>query len=170
VILAGGSTGDNDLPVAPSGGLGSLLAMLTTNQKGFIAETAVMHECAQLGVPVLKPLDDQRYDLVLDLGSRVLRVQCKWAARVGDVIAIRTRTSRRGPNGHIHRSYGADEIDAIVAFCAETGRCYLLPHELSVDRAAVQLRLEPTKNNQATGIRWASDYEFAAKLNTLLGR
>jgi len=40
-----------------------------------------------------------------------------------------------------------------AAFCLETGRCYLLPHELSVDRVMVQLRLEPTKNNQAAGIR-----------------
>jgi hypothetical protein len=36
--------------------------VLTTNQKGLIAETAVIHECAKLGVPVLRPLDDQRYD------------------------------------------------------------------------------------------------------------
>jgi hypothetical protein len=127
--------------------------MLTTNQKGFIAETAVMHECAQLGVPVLKPLDDQRYDLVLDLGSRVLRVQCKWAARVGDVIAIRTRTSRRGPNGHIHRSYGADEIDAIVAFCAETGRCYLLPNSRSTERqcSCVSNRRKTTRQPESVG-------------------
>ena len=93
LILAGGSTGDNDLPVAPSGGLGTLLAVLTTNQKGLVAETAVIHECAMLGVPVAKPLDDQHYDLIFDLGAKLLRVQCKWAAkRVGDVVAIRTRT------------------------------------------------------------------------------
>ena len=144
--------------------------MLTTNQKGFIAETAVLHECAKLHVPVAKPLDDQKYDLIFDLGEKLLRVQCKWAARIGDVVAIRTRTCRRAREGLIHRMYRPEEIDAIAAFCPDTSCCYLLPHELSVGRAAVQLRLEPTKNNQAAGIRWASDYEFAAKLNTLLGR
>jgi PD-(D/E)XK endonuclease len=143
--------------------------MLTTNQKGFIAETAVLHECAKLHVPVAKPLDDQKYDLIFDLGEKLLRVQCKWAARIGDVVSIRTRTCRRAREGLIHRTYGPDEIDAIAAFCVATGCCYLLPHELSVDRAAVQLRLEPTKNNQAAGIRWARDYEFAARLSLLLG-
>src|SRR4051794_27032304 len=138
--------------------------MLTTNQKGHVAETAVMHECAKLGIPVARPLDDQRYDLIFDLGATLLRVQCKWATRAGDVIAIRTRTCRRAREGLIHRSYGPEEIDAIAAFCPETGQCYLLPHELSVERVMVQLRLRPTKNNQAAGIRWASDYEFAAKL------
>ena len=145
------------------------MAMLTTNQKGFIAETAVIHECARLGVPIARPLDDQRYDLIFDLGKKLLRVQCKWAARVGDVIAIRTRTCRRARQGLIHRYYGPEEIDAIAAFCPDTGLCYLLPHELSVERGAVQLRLEPTKNNQASGIRWARDYEFGARLRVLLG-
>jgi PD-(D/E)XK endonuclease len=143
--------------------------MLTTNQKGFVAETAVIHECAKLGVSVARPLDDQRYDLIFDLGARFLRIQCKWAAQVGDVVVIRTRRCRRGPEGHIHRSYEPGEIDAIAGFCAETGRCYLLPHELSVGRAAVQLRLGPTRNNQAMGIRWASDYEFGARMSALLG-
>jgi hypothetical protein len=143
--------------------------MLTTNQKGFIAETAVLHECAKLHVSVAKPLDDQKYDLIFDLGKKLLRVQCKWAARIGNVVVVRTRTSRRGPEGHIHRSYSREEIDAIAAFCVDTGICYLLSHDLSVDRAAVQLRLEPTKNNQAAGIRWARDYEFGATLTALLG-
>jgi hypothetical protein len=143
--------------------------MLTTNQKGFIAETAILHECAVLCVPVARPLDDQRYDLVLDLGQKLLRVQCKWAARVGNVVSIRTRTCRRAREGLIHRTYRPEEIDAIAAYCPDTGRCYLLPHELSVDRAMVQLRLEPTKNNQAAGIRWARDYEFGATLTALLG-
>jgi hypothetical protein len=30
--------------------------------------------------------------------------------------------------------------------------------------------LEPTRNNQAAGIRWARDYELGATLNALLGR
>ena len=144
--------------------------MLTTNQKGFIAETAVIHECAKLGVPVSKPLDDQKYDLIFDLGAKLLRVQCKWAARLGEVISVRTRTCRRAREGLIQRSYSLEEIDAIAAFCPDTGRCYLLPHELSVERSMLQLRLTPTRNNQEVGIRWARDYEFDARLKTLLGR
>lgn len=130
----------------------------------------MIHECAKLGVPVAKPLDDQRYDLVLDLGSRFLRVQCKWSRRVGDVIVIRTRTCRRAREGLIHRGYAPDEIDAIAAYCPENGKSYLLPVELSVQRMAVQLRLAPTKNNQSAGIRWAPEFEFRVTLGALLGR
>lgn len=143
--------------------------MLTTNQKGLVAETAVVHECAKLGVPVLRPLDDQRYDLVLDLGATVLRVQCKWAPMRGETIPVRCRTCRRGRDGLIHRPYQPGEIDAIAAYCPETTQCYLLPVELSVARSGVQLRLAPTRNNQERGIRWANDFEFAAKLGALQG-
>jgi hypothetical protein len=41
---------------------------LTTNQKGLVAETAVVHTAVKLGVGVARPLDDERYDLILDLG------------------------------------------------------------------------------------------------------
>jgi hypothetical protein len=169
-MVAGDVTGDKRLPVSarPAAPI-ALLSVLTTNQKGLIAETAVIHECAKLGVPVSQPLGDERYDLVLDLGERMLRVQCKWAAKQGDVIVIRCRTCRRGRQGLIHRSYRAGEIDAIAAYSPDTDRCYLLPAELSVECAAVALRLAPTKNNQAAGIRWAQDFEFAARLSALQG-
>jgi hypothetical protein len=113
---------------------------------------------------VLRPLSDERYDLMFDLGSSVLRVQCKWASVRGDVLVIRCRTCRRGRDGLIHRQYEPGEIDVIAAYSRETGRCYLLPTELSVHNSGVQLRLGPPKNNQAIGIRWAKDFEFAARL------
>jgi hypothetical protein len=143
--------------------------MLTTNEKGMLAEAAVIFECAKLGVPVLRPLGDQRYDLALDLGRQILRVQCKWAVQHDDVIVIRTRTCRRTRDGLIHRPYEPGEIDAIAAYCAQTQRCYFLPTEYSVSRGAVQLRLEPTKNNQTLGINWARDFDFAATMERLLG-
>lgn len=152
-----------------SDAVAKLYSMLTTTQMGWVAETAVIHECAKIGVPVAKPLDDQRYDLVLDLGSRFLRVQCKWSRRVGDVVVIRTRTCRRAREGLIHRGYAPGEIDAIAAYCPDNATSYLLPVELSVRRTAVQLRLEPTKNNQSCGIRWAREFEFRATLRALVG-
>ena len=50
---------------------------------------AIAREAIRLGIGVLRPLADMRYDLVLDTGTRLLRVQCKWANRQGDVIVGR---------------------------------------------------------------------------------
>jgi hypothetical protein len=63
--------------------------MLTTDQKGNIAELAIAAAAVKLRVDVYRPLGEgQRYDLIFDVGPRLLRVQCKWATRHGDVIIV----------------------------------------------------------------------------------
>jgi hypothetical protein len=145
------------------------LSVLTTDQKGIVAETYVAAVALAAGVGVAKPLGDERYDLIFDLGEQLQRIQCKWAVRTNDVVVIRCRRVRRGPEGLIRRSYLPTEIDAIVGYCAELERCYYLPQHMSVERAAVQLRLAPTRNNQALGINWARDFELGATLAKLNG-
>lgn len=143
--------------------------MLTTNQKGAIAETKVLAAAIEFGVSVAIPVADERYDLIFDLGDRMLRVQCKWAVWRRGVVSIRARRCRRGRNGLIHAVYRPGEIDALAAYCPQLQRTYLLPLELSVDRANVYLRTEPTRNNQRAGVLWAQDFEFEAMLAKLLG-
>jgi len=66
------------------------------------------------------------------------------------------------------RVYSADEVDAAALFAAETERCYLIPIRDIEARSAVHLRLGATRNNQALGVRWAADYEFAAVLQRVI--
>lgn|SRR5438309_2800867 len=143
--------------------------MLTTDQKGALAEQAIAFEAMRCGVGVFRPLGDERYDLIFDLRPKLLRVQCKWAVHRGNVVAITCRTNRRGPEGFIRRVYRDGEIDAIAAYCESVKACYLLPVELSVHRAAVQLRLAPTLNNQRQRVNWAQDFELGATLRRLQG-
>ncbi len=139
--------------------------MLTTDQKGNVPELAVALAAIKLGVDVYRPLGEGgRYDLIFDLRSRLVRVQCKWAPRAGDVVIVRCRSCRRSANGFIRRSYSADEIDAIAAYCAEVDQCYFLPIERFSDRTAVQLRLKPSRNHQRAGLNWAEDFSFEATL------
>ncbi len=143
--------------------------MLTTDQKGIVAETKIAAVALSEGIGVAKPMGDERYDLIFDLGDRFLRIQCKWAVRSKDVVVITCRRVRRGAEGLIRRPYLPGEIDAIVGYCAETEGCYYLPSDVSVERAAVQLRLAPTLNNQRRGIRWARDYDLGATIRRLRG-
>jgi PD-(D/E)XK endonuclease len=66
--------------------------VLTTNQKGSIAEQAIALEATRLGIEVYRPVaEGGRFDLIFAFEDASLaRVQCKWAPRSGDVITVRT--------------------------------------------------------------------------------
>jgi hypothetical protein len=118
------------------------------------------------GVVVLRPLSDGgRYDLVIDTGTELLRLQCKWASRQGNVLIARCLTSRHTPRGYIKTTYSAEEIDAIAIYAPDTDRCYLVPIREVEGHGMISLRVGPTGNNQAIHVRWARDYELGASLD-----
>jgi hypothetical protein len=138
---------------------------MTTDQKGAIAETAIAHAATKLGIDVYRPVaEGGRYDLIFDLGCRLLRVQCKWASRRGDTVVVSTESSRRTADGFIRRCYTPDEIDAIAAYSLELDRCFLIPISRVANRPAIALRVAPCRNNQRRRVNWADDFDFAAKL------
>jgi hypothetical protein len=143
--------------------------MLTTDQKGNVAEACIAAAAVKLGIEVYTPLGEgQRYDLIFDVGSQLLRVQCKWTSRYGDVLVVRCYSTRRIAGDKIlTRRYTEEEIDAVAAYCNELDRCYLLPLDLWSGRRQLHLRLAPSRNNQSLKINWAKDYEFAATLGRL---
>jgi PD-(D/E)XK endonuclease len=143
--------------------------VLTTDQKGAIAEAAITHAALELGIGVAKPSGDERYDLIFDLRPQLVRVQCKWAVRRGDVVPIRCYGSRRNADGLLRRFYTEDEIDAFAAYCADVGRCYFLPFATLPAEKHVNLRLSAPRNNQRLRINWAEEFEFAATLGRYYG-
>ncbi len=144
--------------------------MLTTDQKGAIAELAIARSAAELGVGVFKPLTEgERYDLIFDLRPELVRVQCKSAVLRGSVLKIPCYSVRRSRNGFVKRYYSAGEIDAIAAYNAALDRCFYISLAQLPGRSCLQLRLEPCRNNQRLGVNWAGEFDFNAKLTALLG-
>ena len=140
--------------------------MLTTDQKGNIAEAAIVAAAIKLGIDVYKPVGEGgRYDMIFELDDCLVRVQCKWAPRQGDVIVVRCYSTRRTRDGLLRSPYKPGEIGAFAAYCPDVDRCYFLPFH--AQRTEILLRLGPTKNNQAQGINWARDYDFTATLGPL---
>ncbi len=143
------------------------MRVLTPSQKGSIAEAEIVAAAVKLGVEVYKPVNEGLpCDLIFGVGGSLLRVQCKWAARRGDVVVITCRTCRRTKDGFLRRTYTTDEIDAIAAYFAEAEICYFVPLRDFPGRPLISLRLEPTRNNQRVRVNWAKDYEFAATLGS----
>ncbi len=138
---------------------------LSSSHKGAAAEAEIAAAAIQLGLVVLRPVyEGGRYDLVIDTGTSLLRVQCKWASQHGDVITARCMTSRHTPSGYRRSTYSGGEVDAIAVFAQATDRCYLIPIDEVAGLSMISLRLEPARNNQVRRVRWAHEYELHASL------
>jgi hypothetical protein len=149
----------------PAESVASVDNMLTTDQKGNIAELAIARAAIQLGIDVYRPIGEGgRNDMIFDIADELWRIQCKWAPREGDVVVLRCYSCRRNRDGLLRRKYSSGEVDAFAAYCPDNERCYFVPCSRLPGRSQVLLRLAPSKNNQQLGINWAKDYEFAATL------
>ena len=142
------------------------------NHKGNVAELAIATEAAKLGLSVLKPLTEhERYDLVLGVGQRLLRIQCKWGTCQGDVIRVHLRSSYHSPTrGYVVKTYDRSEVDAVAVYCGDLGRFFLLPMNLVAGRGVVTLRLKRPRNGQRAALNWATAYEFQGAVAQLAER
>jgi hypothetical protein len=125
---------------------------------------AVMLALCAHGFEVLVPFgENTRYDLVIDDGTRLARVQCK----TGRLRAGAVRFSACSAYGHhrnpaaSRRSY-AGQIDYFAVYCPETGGAYLIPIADMAVKVQGALRVDPTRKGQKRRIRLASDYELAS--------
>lgn len=91
--------------------------------------------------------EDSKYDLILDTGEKLLRVQCKFAhlSSDGSNISITCLSN--------NKKYLPGSIDCYAT--VHKGKCYLIPY---VNQKVISLRLTPPKNNQKEFIRFAHDY------------
>jgi prevent-host-death family protein len=136
---------------------------MDSNRIGAIAETAVAAEAIQLGFDVYRPIvDGGRCDFLFEVQGQPLRVQCKSAPMRRDVVVVRARTCRRGPNGFVHGVYSSHEVDVIAAYCPELKRCFAVPITTFGAGGTVYLRLTPTRNGQRAGLHFADDYPLGA--------
>jgi prevent-host-death family protein len=139
--------------------------VLTSNEKGNIAEAAITFEAVKLGIEVFRPVAEHgRYDLVLDTGTRLLRVQCKWGAldEAQGVICVRVGGSRYTPGGYVTSTYSEGEVDAIAVYCGDLGEAFLVPIGIVAGKRQMHLRLNPSRNGQRACINLASKYQLGA--------
>ncbi len=134
---------------------------LNLKAKGDLAELKVATDLMRRGHRVAFPYgDDWDYDLILCRDDRLERVQVKYTTSDGTVITVRCR-SHSLTNGKVRaiKKYTKKTIDWLAAYDTTTDRCYYVAAELLEDgRSMLHLRLRPTRNGQAAGIRDADDY------------
>jgi PD-(D/E)XK nuclease superfamily protein len=126
------------------------------------SEAIIIAELIKRGHRVLIPYgNNHRYDVVINVGGRFLRAQCKTGRLRDGVIRFNTVSTRINTVRTFITPYGADQIDLFLIYCSETDRVYAL----DVGEAASghgALRVDPAANGQAKRIRWAADHELPA--------
>lgn len=129
--------------------------MVNTKDVGDLAELKVATALVEKGWAVSIPWgENSKYDLLADDGEKIHRVQVKAGRLRNGAILYNTYTS------HHHRGGGSeyygDAVDYFGVYCKDLDSVYLVPS----GEAEGTLRVEPTRNNQSEGIRFAEEYKI----------
>ena len=121
-------------------------AQRDTKRRGELGEAAFLHKAASMGFGVAKPWgDSDRYDFIVDVAGRLLKVQVKSAHRP---------CSQPGGGYHIRAhphqrvSYRSDEIDLLVAYIVPEDIWYIFPP--SAFRELKSMRLFPQHKHKTS--------------------
>jgi len=107
--------------------------------------------------------ENARYDLAIDDGIRLARVQCKTGRLRDGAITFKTSSSyahHRTPRQN--RLHYQGQIDFFGVYCRATRGTYLVPIEEVTTTCEAMLRVSPARNRQQKRIRLASDYELGS--------
>jgi hypothetical protein len=115
--------------------------------------------------------EDSDFDLVLLRGDKNERVQVKYSTSKDGVMPVHCYSNSL-TNGKVRRRkhYTARMIEWLAIYESTTDRCfYVNAAELGEGKSTLHLRLEPTRNNQSVGIRYAEDYcDLEVRSETLM--
>ena len=134
---------------------------LSTKQKGNITEMQCAVAFMQQGFKVCFPYgEDCKYDMIVDTGKKLYRVQCKTASALSnkeDGFKFKTRSIVITTHGAKASSYSENEIDVFAT--VYEGQCYVIPVQ---DCGANEktLRFHYPANGQRKGIALAADYKL----------
>lgn len=110
-----------------------------------------------MGYIVSTPEIPCQYDIIIDNGKKLLKIQIKSCRlnKEGTAIEFNTCSTTHNNNGYTTRLYTADMVDY---FCTcYNDNYYLIPFS-ECGNQTKSLRLVPTKNGQVKNISFADNY------------
>lgn len=129
-----------------------------TQYKGQLTEQKCFVKCLEAGYLISKPLfDNARYDFILDVGKKLLRIQVKTSVWNEDHSAFTFNgySQHSIGNGNKRMKYTTQEIDYFMT--EKDGIFYLYPAE---EQGFVTRSLRVTSKQNQAHIKWAKDYTF----------
>ena len=136
---------------------------------GNIGEAVAVAEFTKRKIPVLIPFGQNLpYDLVIDFGGKLRKVQCKTANEVKDDGSVMRFYIYR-TNGFTgeHKKYQKDEVDLFFIYCVENGFMGLARRDKQPG-SEIRVRMSPPKNNVKKGVHMYYEYNIDNVLQQLL--
>ena len=132
-----------------------------TKDRGDETEAKVIHELISSGYSVSVPFgDNDKYDLVVDDGKALYRIQCKTAWKnKQDTIRFNTH-SQTTQEGEYHENTYHGEIDAFVVRYPNDETLYWIDIEEATEQK-MELRFEAEIDHPS--INWAEEYELCSE-------
>lgn len=131
---------------------------MNSKQKGMIGEAKITQEFLRAGFHVFREFgDNSRIDLIVEAGSRLLKVQVKtYTSKDGRVFLNRRKS---GPN--YNYKYDISDVDIFAVYVLDLDKCFFVKSDLlCAYSTGLTFRVErfESKNNQALNVHFSDDY------------
>jgi hypothetical protein len=138
----------------------------STMHKGNSSEAIGLAAYTRAGFLVSVPFGSGgAYDLIVDTGVRLLKVQVKTGWHRNGRLLYNGRRRIKDSHQNGMRRYRSGEVDVFVVYDPEADNLYVAPP--TAMGVGGCLRLEPVLNGQQKFIRWARDYTWEKQIAEL---
>lgn len=133
---------------------------MNTVTKGAIGLQNVILETIKKGyIPSLPAIEGTRYDLIIDTGKELKRVQVKYCDYIhkSGAYTVGLNKHNGGYNRKIY-TYSSEEIDAVIVYIPKKEIFLWMDSEEINHKTSMSFRDCPGKNGQSKNINLISDY------------
>jgi len=139
--------------------------MSNSKDRGDETEAAIIHQLIADEYSVAVPFgDNDKYDLVVDSGQTLYRVQCKTAWQNKEETIRFNTHSQTTRDGEYHEDTYNGHIDAFVVRYPQTETLYWIPIAQATEQ---KMELRFAADIDHPSINWAEEYEFDGTIPTI---
>lgn len=141
---------------------------MNTKKTGDLSVAKFLVKFLENGIIVAEPWGDcDKYDLVIDIGNKLFRVQCKtgWLDNTRGIIRFNKRSITTQSGKHVCVPYESGDFDLYAIYYPETDDYLICGHDIG-GRHEGHFRLEKAKNGQTKNVHMKNDYLFDKWLET----
>ena len=125
--------------------------------KGITTELHCMLAFRNRGIIISQPItQDSKYDFIVDINNKLLRIQCKSSTGYDNDAYIKFRTKTTNVRQGISTSYSEKDVDYFYTWYND--KDYLIPIQ-EIGSQSFTLRFN-SNNSANPSIHWAKDYEL----------